>query len=159
MASDTSVTTLVGTGVSGQAPDGPIGLETAIAEPFGVALDPDGHPCFCDLGNHRICRVNLHAGRFETIVGTGRPGHSGDGGPALDADIREPYEVRFDSGGNLYFVDMPNHVIRRVTSDGSRIETIAGTGRQVSTATAGPRPRPRSGNRTASRSRPTAPCS
>lgn len=128
MAGETSVTTLGGTGVPGQAPDGPIGTETAIAEPFGVALDPDGHLCFCDLGNHRICRVDLRSGRLETIVGTGRPGHSGDGGPALKADIREPYEIRFDSNGNLYFVDMPSHVIRRVAADGSRIDTIAGTG-------------------------------
>ena len=88
MASDTSVTTLVGTGVPGKASDGPIGTGTAIAEPFGVALDPDGHPCLCDLGNHRICRVDLQARRIETIVGTGRHGHSGDGGPALEADVR-----------------------------------------------------------------------
>ncbi|MDE0349351.1 MAG: hypothetical protein OXM56_06570 [Gammaproteobacteria bacterium] len=112
----------------GQAPDGPIGTETAIAEPFGVVLDRHGHLCFCDLGNHRIRRVNRHTRRIETIVGTGRPGHSGDGGPALEADIREPYEIRFDPAGDLYFVDMPSHVVRRVAADGSRIDTIAGTG-------------------------------
>ncbi len=128
MPASASVSTLVGTGAAGRAPDGAIGPETAVAEPFGVALDPDGRLCFCDLGNHRICRVDQHAGRIETIVGTGRPGHSGDGGPALEADIREPYEIRFDPGGSLYFVDMPSHVVRRVASDGSRIDTIAGTG-------------------------------
>ena len=137
MHAPASVTTVVGTGTRGRASDGVIEPHSAIAEPFGVVLDPEGRLCFCDLGNHRICRVDLRSRRLETIVGTGESGHSGDGAPALEADIREPYEIRFDRAGNLYFVDMPSHVVRRVTPDG-RIETIAGTGEPGFSGDGGP---------------------
>lgn len=42
--------------------------------------------------------------------------------------MQQPYEVRFDPGGNLYIVDMVGHAIRRVDAATGTIETIAGTG-------------------------------
>ena len=137
MHASASVTTVIGTGTRGRASDGAIDPDTAIAEPFGVVLDPEGRLCFCDLGNHRICRVDLRSRRLATIVGTGESGHSGDGGQALEANLREPYEIRFDRAGNLYFVDMPSHVVRRVTP-GGRIDTIAGTGEPGFSGDGGP---------------------
>ena len=55
-------------------------------------------------------------------------GYSGDGKPANRALCNEPYEVRFDSEGNMFFVEMQNHVVRRVDARTSIITTIAGTG-------------------------------
>ena len=104
------------------------GRHTAVAEPFGVVLDPAGALVFCDLGNHRICRIELRSRALRTLVGTGSAGHSGDGGLARDAELREPYEVRFDDSGNLFFVDMASHVIRRVAAGTGHIATVAGTG-------------------------------
>ena len=122
MTAGASVSTLVGTGVPGRAPDGAIGPATPAAEPFGVALDPDGRLCFCDLGNPPYLPGGPARRPYRDHRRHGPPRHSGDGGPALEADVREPYEIRFDADGNLYFVDMPSHVVRRVASDGSRID-------------------------------------
>ena len=87
MSTHAAVSTLVGTGVPGHGSDGAIGPNTAVAEPFGVVLDPAGALVFCDLGNHRVCRIDLRSRALRTIVGTGSAGHSGDDGPARDAEL------------------------------------------------------------------------
>ena len=120
--------TIIGNGAAGLCPDGPFRREARIAEPFGVAVGPDGWLYFCDLGNHRIRRVDPEGRTVETVVGSGREGNAGDGGPATEADMQQPYELRFDAGGNLVFVDMTAHVVRRVDAGSGRIETVAGTG-------------------------------
>jgi sugar lactone lactonase YvrE len=44
--------------------------------------------------------------------------------------MNEPYEVRFDRDGNMYVVEMKNHVVRRVDKETQKISTVAGTGQQ-----------------------------
>lgn len=121
------VVTLIGNGTRGLAKPGSYGSDTAINEPFGVTMGPDGRLYFCDIGSHRILSLDLDLEMLTVVAGTGAAGYAGDGGPAVDAQCIEPYEIRFDSGGNLYFVDMKAHVVRRIDIDG-RISTIAGNG-------------------------------
>jgi streptogramin lyase len=73
-------------------------------------------------------KLDLKSGRIETVAGTGQAGYSGDGGPATKAQLNEPYEVRFDRAGNMYFVEMKNHLVRRVDARTGTISTVAGTG-------------------------------
>ena len=110
--------------------DSPAGDGTPgdVGQPFGVAFGPDGGLYICEVENHRIRRYDTVTGKLSTVVGTGRMGYSGDGGPALEAELNEPYEIRFDEGGNLYFVEMMNHVVRRVDGSTQVITTVAGTG-------------------------------
>lgn len=136
-SSDARIETVVGNGTAGCAAEGASGVRAAIAEPFGVAVGPDGALYFCDLGNHRICRVDV-GGRIATAVGSGADGGDGDGGPAFEAALREPYEIRFDTAGNLLFVDMQSHVVRRVARETGFIETIAGTGEAGCSGDGGP---------------------
>lgn len=63
-----------------------------------------------------------------TTVGTGRPGDSGDGGPAARAELNQPFDLVFDAAGNLYLADTGNHRIRRVDARSGTISTIAGSG-------------------------------
>ena len=65
--------------------------------------------------------------RIHTIAGTGEPGHSGDGGPAVEAQLDFPLGVAVDHAGNIYIADFFNQRIRRVDAAGT-IDTIAGTG-------------------------------
>ncbi len=65
---------------------------------------------------------------ISTAVGTGRAGYSGDGGPATQACLNDPFDVAFDRAGNLYFSDTFNHCIRRVDAGTGIIDTIAGRG-------------------------------
>jgi sugar lactone lactonase YvrE len=62
------------------------------------------------------------------VAGKGEKGYSGDGGPAAEARLNEPYEIRFDAAGNMFFVEMQNHLIRRVDANTGVISTVAGTG-------------------------------
>lgn len=122
------VVTIAGNGTSNGNESQGEALGVSIAGPFGVEIGPDGALYVCEITGHEICRVDLTDGSIRRIVGNGTAGNSGDGGPATEAQISEPYEVRFDPDGNLYFVDMAAHVVRRVNADTGLIETIAGTG-------------------------------
>jgi DNA-binding beta-propeller fold protein YncE len=65
---------------------------------------------------------------ITTAVGTGERGFAGDGGPAKSAVLNGPFDVGFDTGGNLYFSDTFNHRIRRVDARTGVITTCAGSG-------------------------------
>ncbi len=64
---------------------------------------------------------------IDTVAGNGKRGFSGDGGPAVDAQLARPHGLAVDPDGNLYIADVSNHRIRRVDPSGT-ITTIAGTG-------------------------------
>ncbi len=65
--------------------------------------------------------------RIDTIAGSGEPGHGGDGGRAIEAQLSYPADVAADHAGNVYIVDFFSQRIRRVDTTGT-ITTIAGTG-------------------------------
>lgn len=132
------VETIVGTGIAGRSPDGSLSADSQIAEPFDVMIGPDGAMYFCDLGNHCVRRIDLETKTMTTVAGNGEKAYAGDGGPATAAALIEPYEIRFDGEGNLYIVDMPAHVVRRVAKDTGIIETVAGTGERGFSGDGGP---------------------
>lgn len=103
-------------------------LSTPSSQPFGISYGPDGALYVCEVGSHLIRRIDLQTGEAKTVAGTGRKGYSGDGGPAPLAQLNEPYEVRFDKQGNMLFVEMQNHLVRKVDHKTGVISTIAGTG-------------------------------
>jgi sugar lactone lactonase YvrE len=78
------------------------------------------------VGGCRIVRVSK-AGAVSVVAGTGTCGFSGDGHPAVAAQLDDPNGIAFDSAGNLYFSDSNNHRIRRIDQNGI-ITTVAGTG-------------------------------
>ncbi|MBI2860404.1 MAG: hypothetical protein HYX91_02705, partial [Chloroflexi bacterium] len=66
-------------------------------------------------------------GIITTVAGTGTLGYGGDGGAATSAQLRNPYGVAVDSGGNLFIADYENHRIRKVAASTGIITTVAGT--------------------------------
>ena len=72
--------------------------------------------------------VPYQPGIITTIAGTGEAGYAGDGGPATQALLREPFMCAFDRQGNLYVAEAPNHCVRRIHRDTGVITTVAGTG-------------------------------
>ena len=119
---------VAGNGTRANNGDEGIATEIAIKDTFGVEIGTDGALYITEVGHHRIRRVDLTTGRISTPVGTGYKGYSGDGGRATEAALNEPYEVRFDKAGNMFFVEMQNHIIRRVDAKTQQTTTIAGTG-------------------------------
>jgi hypothetical protein len=120
-ASAASVSTLAGNGSPGYS-------DTAINNPFGAEIGPDGALYFCEFGNHRIRRLDLATRRLTTVAGNGQAGYRGDGGPAIDASLNAPHELRFDAHGDTYIAERDNHVIRKIDRKTGVISTVAGTG-------------------------------
>src|SRR5271169_4994658 len=126
LATGQTTVTIAGTGTAGFSGDGGPGTQAEINNPYGLTTGPDGALYFCEIGNHRVRRLDLKTNRITTVAGSGQKGYAGDGGPALDAVLNEPYEVRFDRNGNMFFAEMQNHVVRRVGAKSRIITTVAG---------------------------------
>ncbi|MCB1100669.1 MAG: hypothetical protein KDN22_34220 [Verrucomicrobiae bacterium] len=117
---------IAGTGSPGYSGDGGAALDAKINTPFGLDVAPDGTIYFCDFNNH-VVRAIDPAGTIRTVAGTGIPGSSGDGGPALLARLRLPIGLDYANDGTIYIADANNHRIRAIATDGT-IRTVAGTG-------------------------------
>ena len=122
------VRTVAGTGQRGPYAATGEARKTAVNEPFGLSMREPGVLYVCEVGAHVIRRVDLATGATVVVAGSGVRGYSGDGGPAVAAKLNEPYEVRFARDGTMYFVEMQNHVVRRVDAVTGIISTVAGTG-------------------------------
>lgn len=121
------IRTIAGTGVKGFSGDGGPAEKAELNNPFGIARGPDGALYVCDTDNHRIRKISTD-GKITTVAGTGERGWSGDGGPALEAKLNEPYEVRFDARGNVFWCERMSHTVRRMEGKTGTITTVAGTG-------------------------------
>ena len=120
------ISTYAGIGVGGYGPDTVHAKLAKLSAPFGMACDARGNLYFADAGNHMIRMIDTF-GNIRRIAGNGTPGYSGDGFPAVDAQLDSPYAVAVDRNGVLYIADHQNNVIRMVDLTGN-IYTIAGTG-------------------------------
>ena len=123
---DTSgaITLIAGTGDFGDHGDEGPALEAGLRSPGGLAIGPDGFLYIAEQTTHRIRKIDS-SGIITRYVGTGKFGYSGDGGPAIEANIKGPFRMDFDRKGNLYFSDRDNNRIRKVDTSGV-ITTIAG---------------------------------
>ena len=128
MDSAGTITTVAGAGEfgfggGGFGGDGGPAIDARLNRPYGVAVDGAGNLYIADSFNNRIRKVDS-AGTITTVAG---PGEFGDGGPAIQAQLRSPGGVAVDGAGNLYIADLSNNRIRKVDSTGT-ITTVAGSG-------------------------------
>ncbi len=130
LSADENIVTVAGNGAAANTGDAGAALKVGVGQPFGVEVGPDGALYICEVQNHRVLRLDRKTSQVTTVAGNGKQGYSGDGGPATAAQLNEPYEVRFDAAGNMFFVEMKNHLIRRVDAKTGVITTVAGTGKQ-----------------------------
>jgi streptogramin lyase len=126
-AAPARLATVAGSGSKGFGGDGGPATEAQLSDPSGITRGPDGSLYICDTANHRIRKVTPD-GRIATLAGTGEKGWSGDGGPATAAKLDEPYEVRLDPAGNVYWVERLSHCVRRLDAKTGVVSTVAGTG-------------------------------
>jgi len=122
------ITTAAGTGSAGNSGDGGLAVNAQLDLPFGVVLDAAGDLYIADAGAHRIRKV-APGGIIITVAGTGTLGYSGDGGPAVNAELNAPSGIAADGSGDLFIADTQNNVVRKVSAAGV-ITTLAGNGRQ-----------------------------
>jgi streptogramin lyase len=92
------------------------------------AFDAHGNLYIAEAINHCVRRIDMHTAIITTVAGNGTPGYSGDGGPATQATLNQPYALQIDAQGDIYIVDRLNAVIRKVAASTGMITTVAGTG-------------------------------
>jgi hypothetical protein len=108
--------------------DGGAASAAGLMSPGALAVDGHGNLYVVSArenpDNTRV-RVIDSAGKIRTFAGSGTSGFSGDGGPAVNAQLTHPQAVATDSAGNVYIGESAR--IRRVDPSGV-ISTFAGTG-------------------------------
>lgn len=130
------IETIAGTGEAAYSGDGGPGIDAAIRWPSAIELDPEGNLYIAETRNHVVRRLAAN-GTIDTIAGDGTAGFSGDGGPATEARLDQPYGLALDVDGSLYVADRGNFRVRRIAPDGT-IDTIAGTGVEGFAGNGGP---------------------
>ena len=125
------ISTVAGTGTYGFSGDGGQATNAKLHTPNDMTFDQFGNMYIADASNNRIRKINT-GGIIVTIVGNGTNGYSGDGGLAINAKLNTPVWVCLDALDNLYFSDIGNERIRKVTNVAvAGIEQYTNTNEQV----------------------------
>jgi hypothetical protein len=149
---------VAGDGSAGFSGDGGPATGAELNFPVGVAVDDAGNLVLADQFNNRVRVAAARTGTFYgqamtagdiyTVAGDGSAGFSGDGGPATQAELRDPFGVAVDGAGNLVLADVGNSRVRVVASStgtfygramtAGDIYTVAGTGEFAFSGDRGP---------------------
>jgi len=121
------ITTAAGTGVASYTGDGGPGAAATFNTPQRIALDPSGNLYVADTLNHAIRRIDP-AQRVTTVLGTGTPGSSGDGGNGVLGTINTPRGVSVDGSDTLYVSDTGSNRVRSLNLRTGIISPVAGSG-------------------------------
>ena len=131
-------TDVAGNGRREYAGDGGRATDGSLNMPHELAFDSHGHLYIAERDNHVVRKVDATNGLMSTIAGTGVAGFSGDGGPAVKAQLRQPHSIAVGVDGRLLICDVGNHRIRAVDLSSGTIETIGGTGERLPTPDGAP---------------------
>lgn len=109
-----------------------------MAQAFGQAADPggrilydkQGNLYFADVTNALIRMIDTQGivhrvAGVAPVNGVAQSGYSGDGGPALEAQLNHPVDLALADDGTLYFTDVLNHCVRAIAPD-KTIRTVVG---------------------------------
>lgn len=130
------ITDFAGTATFGYWGDGGPATDAGLKFPGGFAADALGNIYIADMQNNRIRKVDP-MGIITTFAGTGTTGFSPDGTPASAAQFNYPDALYIDGLGNIYFTDINNYRVRKITPDGI-LHTVVGNGIMGSIGTGGP---------------------
>lgn len=122
------ITTVAGSGRQGYSGDGGPATEATLDNLYSLQVDTNGDIYIVDRLNAAIRKVDAATGIITTVAGTGEPGSSGDGGPGVLAQLREPNDCFLDGTGGLLIADIQDQRIRRLDLQTGIITTFAGDG-------------------------------
>jgi sugar lactone lactonase YvrE len=124
---------IAGNGRRAYAGDGGPATSASLNMPHEIAFDARGHMYIAERDNHVVRKVDAGSRLISTLAGTGAAGFAGDGGPAIEAQLRQPHSIAVGPDGRLLICDVGNHRIRAVDLASGVIETIGGTGERLPT--------------------------
>jgi PKD repeat protein len=108
------ISTVAGNGIPGFSGDGGIATSAQMS-PNGVFVDFAGNIYLGELA--RVRKITASTGIINTIAGNGILGFSGDGGNAINAQLKNASVVSVDQSGNLFIADQTNRRIRKVSNN------------------------------------------
>lgn len=108
---------IAGNGELGIPLDGPA-LDARLNHIGDLMLADDGVLYAAAWHNSMIVRIDLASGQLTRIAGTGTRRYSGDGAPALDAELSLPAALARLGDGRLLFTDQENQVLRTIDASG-----------------------------------------
>ncbi len=118
---------IIGSGTAG-ASDGDFS-HASFNHPQGLVFR-NGSLYVADTENHLIRRIQLESKQVSTIAGTGKQAaFRAGGGPALATALSSPWDLVF-IGDRLFIAMAGNHQIWALSSDRSKVEPFAGSGRE-----------------------------
>ncbi|MBL4665063.1 MAG: hypothetical protein JKY23_03800, partial [Nitrospinaceae bacterium] len=123
-----NISTIAGTGESSHYGDGGPAIEAAFRDPNALATDKEGSLYIGDSANNMVRKIDTK-GIISTIAGNGNHEATGDGGPAMEAGIRNIDYLAVSPQGEVHIAGMNSNSIRKITKDG-KIVMVAGTGYQ-----------------------------
>jgi sugar lactone lactonase YvrE len=125
------ISTVAGNGqsVPEHTGDGGDALKAAVSSPYAVAALANGDLYIVEQRTPVVRKVDGKTGIITSVAGTGNKGFSGDGGPGLKAELREPNDCCLDGQGGLLIADVQDWRVRRLDLKTGIITTFAGIGR------------------------------
>ncbi len=125
------ITTVAGASGTGFSGDGGPATDALFNTIKGICIDRHGNLFLADANNNRIRKIEAGTGIVTTVAGTGVRGDSGDGGPALAAELNFTEDIIVNPAGDLYIADKGasslRYRIRKIDALTGVITTVAGT--------------------------------
>ncbi|MEX2142589.1 MAG: hypothetical protein WD894_25270 [Pirellulales bacterium] len=111
------IRTLIGTGKAGASDGGGDARKATLNGPKHLCIDHDGNVIIADTENHLIQKYFPRERKIVRIVGSGRKGSRGIGGPPLEVELNQPHGVYLYRDGTLYISDSSNHRVLKVVNE------------------------------------------
>src|SRR5262245_57961843 len=125
---DRSVSTLAGTGQAGFSGDGGLAVAATLRQPHSIQFDHAGDLYICDIGNHRIRKVDMKTGIITTFAGTGEQAPTPDGAKIAGTPLNGPRAIDFDRRGDMWLALREGNAVYRLDMKAGTIHHVAGTG-------------------------------
>ena len=126
IAADGTITTIAGTGMLGDGPEGDAKL-ASFNHPTSLSFDNDGNMLIAAWHNSRVDMIDMTTMELSYVAGNGSRSFGGDDGDALLGILDLPSSAVAGADGTIYITDTANQRIRSVTTDGI-LHTYAGDG-------------------------------
>jgi streptogramin lyase len=133
------ISTYAGTGEKKTAPDGSKFVGAPLFGPRAMDFDSKGNMWLALREGNALYRIDPAAGTLHHVAGSGgKPGFTGNGGPAKAAVLGGPKGVSISQDGRVYFADTESHSVRYYDPKKDTVELLVGTGAKGD----GPEPNP-----------------
>jgi len=122
------ISTFAGTGEKKSTPDGARFGNIPLNGPRAIDFDQAGNMWLALREGNAVYKLDLSSGQIHRVAGTGKPGFTGNGGPARDATLSGPKGIAVAPNGNVYLADTESHSIRMIDPKTGTLHLVAGTG-------------------------------